>query len=243
MSQGTTRLDISTLTRAVEEQDARTLSAFYADDATLLVVDRDNPPSRPRTISGREAMAAYYDDVCGRAMTHKVEGWRLGPLASGVHRTLRIPRRNPRFLLGNGGDFGRPDHQADQRSSLGWIALYRIGWPHRPCAGEPVGARTPRGEWDPLVSRGGRGRRGEWVPGGPLYPACSQGPGLTAFPCAANLSDDERGPGPISEQKIEETTETGAQGATHRGRRAIAQADCRLLAAYQPRFASISPCT
>ena len=78
MSEAGTRLDINTLTRAIEGQDAQTLSAFYADDAALLVMDRDNPPSSPRTISGREAIAAYYDDVCGRAMTHKGGGWRLG---------------------------------------------------------------------------------------------------------------------------------------------------------------------
>jgi ketosteroid isomerase-like protein len=73
MSDAGTRLDINTLTRSIEGQDARTLSQFYADDAILLVMDRENPPSKPRTISGREAIAAYYDDVCGRAMTHKLE--------------------------------------------------------------------------------------------------------------------------------------------------------------------------
>ena len=77
MSGAAIRLDVGVLTRAIEGQDARTLAGLYADNATLQIMDRDNPPKSPRTISGREAIAAYYDDVCGRAMTHKVEAGLL----------------------------------------------------------------------------------------------------------------------------------------------------------------------
>ena len=59
--------------RAIENRDAATLVAFYADDAVMRIIDRDNPPSRPREIKGRAAIAGYYHDVCGRAMTHEVE--------------------------------------------------------------------------------------------------------------------------------------------------------------------------
>jgi hypothetical protein len=61
------------LKRAIEGRDAKTLAAFYADDALLRIIDRDNPPSRPRELKGRPAIASYYDDVCGRAMTHRIE--------------------------------------------------------------------------------------------------------------------------------------------------------------------------
>ena len=37
------------------------------------MIDRDNPPSKPRSLKGRSAIAAYFEDVCGRDMTHKVE--------------------------------------------------------------------------------------------------------------------------------------------------------------------------
>jgi hypothetical protein len=45
----------------------------YADDALLRIIDHENPPSRPRDLKGREAIAAYYDDVCGRAMSHRID--------------------------------------------------------------------------------------------------------------------------------------------------------------------------
>jgi ketosteroid isomerase-like protein len=66
-------ITISDLRSAIEGRSAQSLSAFYTDDAVMKIIDRDNPPSRPRELKGRAAIAAYYDDVCSRAMTHKVE--------------------------------------------------------------------------------------------------------------------------------------------------------------------------
>ena len=39
----------------------------------MRIIDRDNPPSKPREIKGRAAIDTFWDDMCGRAMTHKVE--------------------------------------------------------------------------------------------------------------------------------------------------------------------------
>lgn len=64
---------IEALRRAIESRDGATLSGFYADDAVLRVIDQMHPPSDPQEIKGREAIAAYYDDVCGRTMTHSVD--------------------------------------------------------------------------------------------------------------------------------------------------------------------------
>jgi ketosteroid isomerase-like protein len=61
------------LKRAIEGRDAKALAALYADDAVLRIIDQDNPPSRPRELKGRQAIAAYYDDVCGRAMSHRID--------------------------------------------------------------------------------------------------------------------------------------------------------------------------
>jgi hypothetical protein len=66
-------LSIPALKRAVEGRDGQTLAGFYAKDAVLRIIDAINPPSQPREIKGHDAIAAYYDDVCGRAMTHRVE--------------------------------------------------------------------------------------------------------------------------------------------------------------------------
>lgn len=59
--------------RAIEGRDARLLSSFYADDAVLRVIDRNNPPSRPREIKGKAAITTFWDDICSRAMTHRVD--------------------------------------------------------------------------------------------------------------------------------------------------------------------------
>ena len=64
---------INELKHAIESRNAAGLLALYADDAVMRIIDRDNPPSRPRELAGRAAIGAFYDDVCSRAMTHKVE--------------------------------------------------------------------------------------------------------------------------------------------------------------------------
>jgi hypothetical protein len=61
------------LKRAVEGRNAKALVAMYADNAQLSIIDHDNPPTRPRELNGKQAIAAYFDDVCGRAMTHHVD--------------------------------------------------------------------------------------------------------------------------------------------------------------------------
>ena len=66
-------VSVSEIKYAIENRDGRRLANMYADDAVLHIVDRDNPPSKPREIRGKAAITAYWDDVCGRAMTHKVE--------------------------------------------------------------------------------------------------------------------------------------------------------------------------
>jgi hypothetical protein len=66
-------LTIPNLSRAIECRDATSLIDFYADNAVMWIIDQDNPPSRPHELNGREAIAAYFTDVCGRAMTHKIE--------------------------------------------------------------------------------------------------------------------------------------------------------------------------
>ena len=63
---------IAALKRAIEGRNSAAL-AMYDDDAVLQVIDRDNPPSNPRRLTGRTAIPDYFGDVCGRDMTHKVE--------------------------------------------------------------------------------------------------------------------------------------------------------------------------
>src|SRR5690349_14690286 len=61
------------LKQAIEARDGRRLSSFYAADALLRIVDRNNPPSKPREVKGSAAISTFWDDICSRAMTHHVE--------------------------------------------------------------------------------------------------------------------------------------------------------------------------
>jgi hypothetical protein len=65
--------DVEALRRGTEEANAATLTSLYADDAEMRVVDRNTQPSHPKVMHGRDAIAAMYDDVCSREMTHRVE--------------------------------------------------------------------------------------------------------------------------------------------------------------------------
>jgi hypothetical protein len=66
-------VSVALLKRAVETRDAKTLASLFAEDALLRIIDQENPPSKPRDLKGREAIATYYDDVCGRAMSHRID--------------------------------------------------------------------------------------------------------------------------------------------------------------------------
>lgn len=71
--------DFGDLKQALEHSDASTLVRLYADDAEMVVVDRNRPPSSPMTLSGKEAIAAFWRDVCARDMTHHVGHEVVGP--------------------------------------------------------------------------------------------------------------------------------------------------------------------
>ena len=69
----TQAVDGAAIKKAIETRDGKMLSSFYADDALVRVIDRNNPPSKPREVRGRAAIATFWDDICSRAMTHKVD--------------------------------------------------------------------------------------------------------------------------------------------------------------------------
>ena len=64
---------IEAVRAALESSDAEAMINLFADDAELQVLDHLHPPSRPRVVRGRAAIADYWHDVCGRQMTHTVE--------------------------------------------------------------------------------------------------------------------------------------------------------------------------
>jgi ketosteroid isomerase-like protein len=66
------RFDFATVRRAMEKSDAAALIGLYAEDAAMTIIDRAHPPGAPLCLVGRTAIAEFWRDVCGRAMTHSV---------------------------------------------------------------------------------------------------------------------------------------------------------------------------
>jgi hypothetical protein len=55
-------LDLEALRRAHERRDLDLRLGLYADDAVLRRVDRNNPPSSPLELRGKEQIAGYWRD-------------------------------------------------------------------------------------------------------------------------------------------------------------------------------------
>lgn len=68
-----TGIDTTALAHAIEANDAETVTALYAEDATLTMLDRDHPPSHPQVFRGREEIGTYYREICGRNLDHQVQ--------------------------------------------------------------------------------------------------------------------------------------------------------------------------
>jgi ketosteroid isomerase-like protein len=78
MTQQGTGLDFEAMRRAIEGLDAEALAGLYADDAEMLTVNRYATPSSPKVLRGKEEISEHLRDVCGRAMTHRIENEVLG---------------------------------------------------------------------------------------------------------------------------------------------------------------------
>ena len=68
-----TTFDLKTFKQAIEERDASTQLAVYAQDAEVTLVDRNSQPKAPRVLRGRAEIQAWLEDVCGRDMTHRLQ--------------------------------------------------------------------------------------------------------------------------------------------------------------------------
>ena len=73
-----TPFEFSRLRHALEQSDADVLAGLYADDAEMVIVDRDRPPGAPMRLAGKPAIDAFWRDVCGREMTHRVDHEVIG---------------------------------------------------------------------------------------------------------------------------------------------------------------------
>jgi ketosteroid isomerase-like protein len=78
MTTPATGFDFEALRRGTEERDADVLADLYAEDAEILTVNKNAPPSRPQVVRGREEISEVLRDVCAREMTHRVENEIVG---------------------------------------------------------------------------------------------------------------------------------------------------------------------
>ena len=71
-------LDLEALRRGAEGKDADAMLGLYADDAEYVRVDRNNTPSSPMALHGKEDVSEYLRDVFSRDMTHRIENEVVG---------------------------------------------------------------------------------------------------------------------------------------------------------------------
>ena len=68
----TTTALLDSLAAAIEAKDASAVAAHYAPGATLSLLDRDHPPADPAVYAGTDEIEAYFRDICGRNMDHRI---------------------------------------------------------------------------------------------------------------------------------------------------------------------------
>jgi ketosteroid isomerase-like protein len=90
-TQTDTAFDFAGFKRAIEQRDAEALTALYAEDAEMTLVDRVNQPRAPRVLRGRDDIAEYHRDVCGRDMTHRVVHEVVGDGTAAYSEECRYP--------------------------------------------------------------------------------------------------------------------------------------------------------
>lgn len=73
MTEKKTGFDFEALRRAEEQHDLDSMLSFYAEDAEIVIVNRNAPPSSPFELHGKEEIADYLSDVFGRDLTHRIE--------------------------------------------------------------------------------------------------------------------------------------------------------------------------
>ena len=71
--QTTSKLALEALNRAYESRDAELARSLYTGDAGVRIVDRNNTPSSPRELHGKEEIDEYLRDVFSRDTTHQLE--------------------------------------------------------------------------------------------------------------------------------------------------------------------------
>jgi ketosteroid isomerase-like protein len=65
--------DLARFCGAAEGRDVETQLSMYAPDAVVTIADRLNQPGSPQVLRGRDDIAGWLQDICGREMSHRVQ--------------------------------------------------------------------------------------------------------------------------------------------------------------------------
>ena len=68
-----TSFDVETLKRGYEEWDVEALLDLYAEDVELIQIDRDHPPSAPRTRRGKDVLRGMLEHCAAAGVKATVE--------------------------------------------------------------------------------------------------------------------------------------------------------------------------
>lgn len=96
----TSSLDFEVLRRAYEERDAELATSLYADDAEVRVIDRNNPPSSPFELHGKEEIGDYLRDAVSRDIKHHIENEVIGEDRVAFNVACEYPDGNRVFCAG-----------------------------------------------------------------------------------------------------------------------------------------------
>jgi hypothetical protein len=83
--------DVATFKLAYEEWDVEALLRMYADDVELIQIDRDNPPSSPRTRHGRDVLRGMLEHCAGAGVVATVENTIGGENRAAATITCEFP--------------------------------------------------------------------------------------------------------------------------------------------------------
>jgi ketosteroid isomerase-like protein len=87
----TTSFSVATFKRAYEEWDIEALLALYADEVELVQIDRDHPPSAPRTRHGCQVLRGMLEHCAGAGVVATVENTVAGEGRAAATITCEFP--------------------------------------------------------------------------------------------------------------------------------------------------------
>jgi SnoaL-like domain len=86
-----TSFDIATFKRAYESWDIDAVLELYADELELIQIDRDNPPSAPRTRQGRDVLKGMLEHCAAAGVVVTVDNTLAGEDRAAVTITCEFP--------------------------------------------------------------------------------------------------------------------------------------------------------